>query len=217
MKIVDWLLEAIYPTICGFCGTICKESLCKKCEIELTKKIHAKRHIYLTRNITEHLYIFDYQEAIREKIISYKFQEEAYLAKTFVKILLKDKKVGVFLQKYDIIVPVPISNKRMRQRGYNQSELLLKEMAKIIPLVYQNKLLKKVKDTVAQSTLGKEERMRNLQDVYKVTNKEVINNKKILLFDDIFTTGSTAEECSKELKRAGAKEIRNTYNCKRLK
>jgi len=65
----------------------------------------------------------------------------------------------------------------------------------------------KVKHTLAQSSLGKEERAQNVKNAYKIINAETIHNKKVLLIDDIYTTGNTAKECSKELKKAGAKTV----------
>ena len=77
-------------------------------------------------------------------------------------------------------------------------------------------VLYKVRNTLPQSRLGKEERLNNLKNAYEVRNNEIIRNKKVLLFDDIYTTGSTVEECSKMLKNAGAYEIRSINSCKRL-
>lgn len=154
------------------------------------------------------MYIFDYKDLIREKILQYKFQEKTYLYKSFVKIILNDKKVCGFLKSYDIIIPVPISKKRNKKRGYNQSKLIAKNITKQMQgLDYNDNILYKVKNTLPQSLLEKEQRKSNLKNAYEVEKSEMIKNKKVLLFDDIFTTGSTAEECSKMLKLAGAKEI----------
>lgn len=105
-------------------------------------------------------------------------------------------------------MPVPIHKKRKRQRGYNQSELITKEIAsKLENLEYQNKVLQKVKHTIPQSSLSKEQRKRNVESVYKIINKEKIKNKKVILFDDIYTTGATVKEIAKLLKQNGASKI----------
>ena len=108
---------------------------------------------------------------------------------------------------YDIICSVPIHKKRMKERGYNQSELIAKEIAKNLTNTIYKKVLKKIKDNKRQSELKKEERLQNVKDVYEIQNKQIIENKKIILFDDIYTTGNTVNECSKVLKENGAKEI----------
>lgn len=214
---LESILNLFFPNVCGICNKICKEPLCAKCKKELNKMKECKKHIYLTKNYTTHMYIFSYKDIIRKSIVNYKFNEQAYKYKAFANFILNNKKICRYLRKYDIIIPVPISKKRNRQRGYNQSELILKEVAKNMKDIrVLTNVLYKVKHTLPQSTLKKEKRLNNLKNAYEVKNSEIIKNKKILLFDDIYTTGSTVEECSKMLKNAGAYEIRSINSCKRL-
>ena len=100
------------------------------------------------------------------------------------------------LKKYDIIITVPLSMQRKKERGYNQSLLVAKEMSKIIEVPIESKILYKTKNTISQSSLNKEEREKNAKGVYKVTNIKKIYTKKILLIDDIYTTGNTVNECA---------------------
>ena len=154
------------------------------------------------------MYLFKYEGVIRSKIISYKFDDNPYLYKTFCEIFVKNKKVCGFLQNYDIIIPVPMYRKKKNKRGYNQSELIAKEIARRLGNIeFKNDILIKIKNTPKQSSLNKEQRMINLKNVYKVHNELFIKNKNVLIFDDIYTTGSTANECAKTLKEAGAKNI----------
>lgn len=201
------ILEIIFPTTCGICDKICKEALCKKCELKLKKYeinlIRKNKRMYFT----ESMHIFRYEDIIREKIISYKFNNKAYLYKTFSKIILKNKKICGFFKNYDIIIPVPIHKKRKLERGYNQTELIAKVIANQTHLKLEKNVLVKQKNIVSQSSLNKNERKQNVKNAFIVNNIQKIANKKILLFDDIYTTGSTANECSKILKKAGAKQI----------
>ena len=201
------ILELIYPNACGICEEICKESLCKKCAIEMRKYeinlINKHKKMYFN----ESMHIFKYDEIIRQKLIEYKFQDKAYMYKTFAKIILKNKKVCGFLEKYDIIIPVPIHKKRRLKRGYNQTELIAKEICKNISLELKTGVLIKQKNIKAQSELNKNERKQNIKNAFEIKNINEIIDKKILLFDDIYTTGSTVNECSKILKKAGAKQI----------
>ena len=123
------------------------------------------------------------------------------------KNLIKNENFCRIIQSYDIIIPVPISKKRNKARGYNQSFLIAKELSKKLDIELVNNCLYKHKNIVEQSKLGKEERIRNIQGVYDLSNSKKLENKKILLVDDIFTTGSTANECCKTLKLANTKEI----------
>ena len=121
--------------------------------------------------------------------------------------LLKNKNFFQILKSYDTIIPVPISKKRFAQRGYNQSSLIAKEIAKKLDITYNDKCLFKTKNIIEQSKLNKEERQKNIQGVYELYHKELLKDKKILLVDDIYTTGSTVNECSKILMKANPKKI----------
>lgn len=140
-------------------------------------------------------------------MINYKFNEQSYLYKTIVNFLLKNKKFFEILKSYDTIIPVPISKKRRKERGYNQSELIAREIAKKVGIEYNYQCLFKTKNIVEQSKLNKEERQKNIQGVYQINKPQLLENKKLLLIDDIYTTGSTANECSKTLNQANPKQI----------
>ena len=120
---------------------------------------------------------------------------------------MKNKKTLEFIKSYDIIIPVPIHKKRKKERGYNQSELIVQELSRRIGIKYYKNILVKTKNNKPQSTLSKEMRKENTENVYKLAEKEKINNKKVLLFDDIYTTGATANSCIQELKKAKTKKI----------
>lgn len=151
--------------------------------------------------------MFKYDGLIRNLILKYKFNEKPYLYRSFIKFFeIYQKKYAQF-DFYDIIVPVPISKKRLKTRGYNQSYLIAKEISKILNIKLENDILAKQKDNIAQSTLNKSEREENVKCVYKLVNENKVKNKKILLIDDIYTTGSTVNECSKILTNAGAEKI----------
>ena len=127
--------------------------------------------------------------------------------KMFVNFFTKNKKFNDFIKNYDIIIPVPISSKRNRERGYNQSTLIARELSKKTGLQLVKNALYKNKNIIEQSKLSREERVKNIQGVYSIKNNDVLENKKILLIDDIFTTGSTVNECCKVLLTAKPSEI----------
>ena len=121
--------------------------------------------------------------------------------------MLKNKKIFENIKKYDKIIPVPISKKRYKERGYNQSLLIANEISKQTNLELVNNCLIKTKNIIEQSKLNKEDRQQNIQGVYSIQNEEIITNKKVLLIDDIYTTGSTVNECSKILQQARPERI----------
>lgn len=113
-----------------------------------------------------------------------------------------------YINNYDYIIPIPLHKYRNRERGYNQSFLILKALAKKNKnIIIRNNILQKQRNIKPQSSLNKLERKNNIKNAYTITNKLEIKNKKILLFDDVFTTGSTTNECSRILKENGAKKI----------
>ena len=207
-KFIEKILDLIFPPVCGICNKEINTYLCGKCEKEINKITCVGENRYDNKYFSTHMYLFKYEGIIRNKIISYKFNDKPYLYKTFCEIFVKNKKVCEFLKKYDIIISVPMYKKKKNQRGYNQSELIAKEIAKKIENIeYRNDILLKTKNTARQSSLNKEQRKENLKNAYVVNNNEYILNKNILIFDDIYTTGSTANECAKTLIEAGAKDV----------
>lgn len=204
--LLNKIINELYPNQCIICGKLYSDEICIKCY--KTLEILAKTQKYNNKSFKEHIYLFKYEGRIRKLIIDYKFNDKAYLSNFFTKIIIKNEKICRKIKSYDIIIPVPIHKKRKNERGYNQSELIAKKIAKNInELELVTDYLIKQKNTVAQSTLTKQQRKQNVKQVYKIGNKEKIQNKKIILLDDIYTTGATAEECSKILKQNGAKEI----------
>ena len=185
--------------MCGICGKVNTKALCNKCEVKIKKEFKFKTDNYesdIDKNFIEHHYFFKYENLIRNQIISLKFHEKPYIYQTITYFLKKMQKSFENLKKYDIIITVPLSMQRKKERGYNQSLLVAKEISKIIEVPIKSKILYKTKNTIPQSSLNKEEREKNAKGVYKVTNIKKIQNKKILLIDDIYTTGNTVNECA---------------------
>lgn len=203
MQIINYIINLIYPNVCGICDKISKDDLCKKCEIQLNNIAKINVDIYKNKNFSKHLYIFKYEGIIKERLINFKFNDKIYIYKAFVNFIIKNKKICRFLKNYDIIIPVPIHYRRKIKRGYNQSALIAKEISKNYNSIkYINDVLLKKKNNKPQSTKNKKEREKNVIGAYYIKNEYKIYNKKILLLDDIYTTGSTVNECAKALKQA---------------
>ncbi|TSC75962.1 MAG: phosphoribosyltransferase [Parcubacteria group bacterium Gr01-1014_30] len=106
-----------------------------------------------------------------------------------------------------LIIPIPLTRKRLRQRGFNQAEEIGRELSKQLKVPLVNNVLLKTKETMPQVELSKQERIQNVKDVFFCENAEAIKKKTVLLVDDVFTTGSTMEEAARVLKESGAKEV----------
>lgn len=205
-KILDRILNIIYPQTCGICGNLNKNALCNKCKIKLEKEFNYQTDIYVqesNKNFIEHNYFFKYENLIRNQILALKFHEKPYIYKTIAVFLENMSKSFENLKKYDIIIVVPVSKERRKSRGYNQSELIAKKISEIIKAPIEKNILYKIKNTVPQSTLNKVQREENAKGVYKVCNIKKVYNKKILIVDDVYTTGNTVNECAKVLVQEG--------------
>ena len=165
------------------------------------KRIYPNRlkEIYFDTGV----YIFEYKK-IRNLLLKYKFNNRSYLNKFFGSIILENKKAVGFMKSYDIIIPVPTHKVKFNKRGYNQVALMLKNLnSKKV----QEDILLKIKHTKAQSTLSLKQRALNIKNVYYLSNPVKIKNKKVLIIDDVYTTGNTLNECSKVLKENGANYV----------
>ncbi len=213
MNFLENMLFFIFPKTCEMCGKIGESYICDKCKnkIEELNLYHNKIEDYSqdnTKYFDEHAYIFEYNLIIREKIIQYKFRNKAYLGKMFSEFLMKNEKMCGFFKKYDIIIPVPMTNKKIRERGYNQTEIIAKIISKNISNIEIKKnVLIKYKNNNIQSKLNKRQRQKNVQNVYKINNEEIIKGRNILILDDIYTTGATCNECAKTLLQAKPNKI----------
>jgi len=213
LNLIEKIIEQIYPTVCGMCGRLYKESICNKCMKRLEKEIICKVHYkYYSGEFVKRVYLFKYKDDLRNIFLSYKFNEKNYLYDFFVRIILKNKDLYCFLEKYDIIISVPLYKKNLNKRGYNQCELISREIAKSFKnLQYRGEVLIKAKNILKQSSLTEEERKKNVRNAYMIKdfekNKLELRNKNILLFDDICTTGNTIKECIRILRELEPKSM----------
>ena len=199
----------LFPPVCGICGKLDKNSLCNKCKIRLQKNALCKIENYKDTSsyFDEHIYLFQYTGEIRDTILKYKFNEKSYIYRTFLEFIKNNEEMCSQIKKYDIIIPVPVSKKRFKQRGYNQSALIAKNLAKMLNIDYKENVLIKIKDNKPQSEMGQDKRKSNVKDVYKIKNQEKIYQKRVLILDDIFTTGNTVNECAKVLIENSANNV----------
>ena len=201
------IVDLIFPRACGLCGQkINQRYTCRKC-LNILEYYQEKVVLYPKNgNYYDKLLCgFEYKSYMKNKMLQYKFENKRYLAKSFGDLLAY--KLRQYNLYADLIVPVPIHYKRDMARGYNQSAYIAKFVGELINIPVKKGVLVKVKHNPKQSLLDMNSRKENVKNAYSVVDKAVIEDKKILLIDDIFTTGSTVNECSRVLKIAGAKEI----------
>ena len=198
------LLDLIFPPKCVFCGRLAADGLCAACESVLPwTGAQASRTGADFGVCAAPLW---YEGAVRDSLLRYKFSGRACYAETYGR-LLAGCAAAELSGRFDTVTWVPVSRKRMRQRGYDQAELLARAMCRLWaeePV----RLLQKTLDNPAQSGLSSAEARRaNVLGVYEAVSPAALAGKRVLLVDDILTTGSTLGECARVLRLAGAAEV----------
>ena len=199
------LLEWIFPRKCILCRSFLgkdETDLCGKCRTDQPEYRYGKKKVPYTADLTA---VWMYQGDVRRSLHRYKFGGARHYADPYGRLLAM--RILQDLPDCDMVTWVPISGKRLRSRGYDQVELLAKAVAPElgIPVV---KLLEKFRDNRANSDLKTPaERRANVLGVYKAIDPKRLHGKRVLLLDDIVTSGATASECARVLLTAGAEEV----------
>ncbi len=196
----DRLLDLLYPPRCAFCCRLLNERETGVCRFCRKKYEHDGRRRELKHTETC-VAAFRYEGEVRESILRYKFRGVTAYGEAYAGFLAKQLDESQI--SCDIITWVPLSRRRLRHRGYDQARILAEETAKILGLPCA-KLLEKRVHTKAQSGIrNAQQRRKNAKGVYVCCAPELAAGKRVLLIDDIVTTGATLTECAAVLKKAG--------------
>lgn len=234
--IKEGFLNLIFPLDCRICEKPIRESkgysICEDCfqTIELIDKpycVKCGKPFVISTNIFKQdgeilcvdckgkKYSFEfarsvgiYHGVLKECIHLFKYYGEKKIAESLGELLIDYlAKSQEFKKKIDLIIPVPLHKSDLKKRGFNQSFLLGRVIGNYFSIPVKEEVLIKKKLTPSQVNLSKKEREKNILRAFSVERAEEIKYKNILILDDIFTTGSTVEECAKELMKAHANNI----------
>ncbi len=145
--------------------------------------------------------LFPYQSPLKEAIILFKYRGKRSLTKPFLQAMIPALPT---LPTVDVLMPVPLHPQRLREREYNQSLLLAHGLSQHLQIPLVLSCLLRIKATVPQTSLSRKERLTNLHRAFSIDDATRIKDKRILLIDDVFTTGTTLHECAKALRKAGS-------------
>lgn len=205
MKLAEWLLNLIYPPKCVFCAKLLQKDetdICASCRKELPKVNNTLRRG--AHYETCHAAYF-YESHVAQSILRFKFAGRSHYADAYgreLAMLILRERID-----FDVLSWVPISDKRAKKRGYRQSKLMAQAIAKELGIKAEQ-TLKKIKDNPAQSSLkNPKDRKGNVADVYRAVSPEKFDQQRVLLVDDVVTSGATLSECARILKKAGAKSV----------
>ena len=199
------ILGLLFPDRCVFCGKILKNGrVCAECERALpyTEGVRtSKRGEFFTECVSP----FYYRGIVRDSILRFKFGGRGMYAEVYAKYCARA--VNELLNgRFDLITWVPVSKKRLRKRGYDQARLIGEALANELSIPCRV-TLEKIRDTAAQSTLEGEARRRaNISGAYRTVG-DGLGGKRILIVDDLITTGATMNECARTLLMSGVEEV----------
>lgn len=203
---IHTIADLLFPPKCILCGKILKRGeldLCGECRIHSPECPISKRKLPF---LDSWLALWHYEGNVRRSLIRYKFYGKRHYAVGYGRLLAM-KILREHEDTFDLISWVPVSKWRRLRRGYDQVELLAEAVCAELgsePV----RCLRKVRHTPSQSGIkGQAQRRANVLGAYRAVNPEYFQGKRILLLDDIITTGSTVGECARVLLTAGAKEV----------
>lgn len=226
LPLLSSITEYVLPHRCATCSTLTENSdgLCSKCfsklnfvtspycdicgvsfDFEMDGRFSCGKCILEAPKYNLGRALFQFDNESKKVIHAFKYNDKTIYAKMFAKLLVARYRADV--DGADLIVPVPMNRFKRIFRNYNPPQILSKEISKILEVPMVPDLLIKTKWTKPQTALEKIERAQNLRDSLKINKKYNIKGKKILLVDDVRTTGTTANTCSKLLKKAGAIQV----------
>ena len=221
MRLITALLSLFYPRTCPMCGDYMGEeqvpgTLCKTCLARLPRTEQAE----IRDNLTEMVFdkkvmhmdraaaflFFDKEDPIRDLVHVLKYADRPEIGYQLGRQAAMEFQYADFFDGIDVIVPMPLHPKRLRERGYNQSEYIARGISDVTGIPVDTTHVERIKNTPKQALQKGEERKANVQDAFAVNHPEQMYRKHILVVDDLITTGETMQSCLKAMRRfRGAK------------
>ena len=223
------LIDVILPPVCHICHSFipdagklhicpaCRDRLplvssplCSLCGIPFTgvgNDHHCSTCITHPPHFDSARSHFLYEGPIRDLIHTFKYNRSTHLRYPLALLALEGAREVLAEHSFHLIVPVPLHHSRLRQRGFNQAVLLGQVLARHLALPMLPDALARTRATPPQIELSAAERRANVKGAFSVKRPDSITGKRILLLDDVMTTGSTMDECAKELKKGGAEAV----------
>lgn len=205
MRWFEYLMKLLYPPKCVLCRKLLEKDetdFCRGCRKTVSRWLP---HRHSIRFVEDYTAVWYYEDHVRESLLRYKFSNARSYAGAYGRMVAMQ--VSQVFPELDVVTWVPIGPGRKRKRGYDQCELLAQAVGQELELPVL-RLLRKRRDNRAQSSLtDAAQRRANVLGVYETVAADEIAGKRILLLDDIITTGATVSEAARMLQQAGAKEV----------
>ena len=206
--IINAVLDLFFPPICWICDQILSDErkvVCVDCFARLEKFTDNTEEFSGEEFLFNNLYIlFEFDDCMRTLVHLIKYQDCRSLAKYFAREAFNQIKANGS-QQYSRIIPVPLHQLRLRERGYNQSGEIARHLSTLVSIPDNNNPLSRIRHTRTQTKLSKHKRIKNISGAFICSHN--VTNEHILLIDDVITTGSTVNECCRALLAAGARSV----------
>jgi ComF family protein len=192
-------LPAVEPPFCAWCGdpicgSVTHHFVCHTCSRVPPAFMRARS-------------LFRYDGLVADLLKELKYHGGFWLAEDLARLLHHGVLAEYQIDGLDVVCPVPLHHARRRRRGYNQSDLLAGSLARLLGLDYRANLLRRVRPTPTQTSLTALERAANMRNAFKVRFPGWLKGRRVLLVDDVMTTGATVNECARALRKGGAREV----------
>lgn len=221
VKLADAFVDFVYPPVCSTCGRTLRKGeafVCFRCwegfervvpTETMTQLIEGKFLADETVDRIDSVFLFEQDPRVRETVHLLKYDGAEVIAEKFGLYIAKKIVNDTKLSMCDTIAPVPLHPARRRERGYNQSELIAGSVGKVLRIKHVPGLLVRLRQTQTQTFFDAEGRKKNVEGAFGIGKmyQHDIEGKKILLIDDVITTGATIKECARTLKSNGAREV----------
>ena len=215
---VKGILDLLFPRCCPLCGEILAdgEELCPACLAGLPRTEQS----FVRDNMTEQLFagekrfvrggcflFYEKESAVQELVHQLKYKESPRLGYVLAREAAFDFLHSDFFEGIDVIMPVPLHPRRLRERGYNQSEWIARGLSEVTGIPMDSTHLTRRRNNPKQALMRGKDREKNVKDVFRTNHPEEMYRKHILLVDDIITTGSTLSSCMKAMHTFRGAEI----------
>jgi len=201
ISIINTLFNLLFPPRCVACRAFSEQAICQNCQ----KDIEYLREHIAVGNLSVYC-LAVYSGIIKKAICRLKFARRRNLLPLLQELILKN--IPASYQGDELIIPVPLSAKRKRERGFNQAELLIEHLATMTGIEMLPNAVERIKITRPLFELHELERQAEIQGAFRIKQPELINGRQVIIFDDIVTTGSTINELASELRKAGATSVK---------
>ncbi len=217
-RVSKGFLDLLWPPFCAICGGRTKSGpVCERCSAAMTKigeKFCPECGSPITGDFCsrhrdavypQFLPAFDFGDRVRELIHKLKYSGRRDIGRFFGDIILGLEQADPIWGRIDGLLPVPLHKLRMRDRGYNQSEIIAEPISKATGIPMFSKSIKRVRNTSSQTKLNAKERENNIAGAFMVSER--LTGKKLAIIDDVITTGATTKELASAIKQAGGEVV----------